>query len=57
MSHISGPDGYPRTPSSTGTRPWKADVGCRLAACWSDLLCRQLNSLSSQTVVCLISPW
>ena len=57
MTHISGPDGYPRTPPSTGKRPWKADVSCRFAACWSDLLCRQLNSLSSQTVVCLISPW
>jgi hypothetical protein len=57
MTHISGPDGYPRTPPSTGNRPWKADVGCRFAACWSDLYCRQLYSLSSQTVVCLIPSW
>ena len=54
MTHISGPDGFPRTLTSTGTRPCKADVGCRFAACWSDLYCPQLYSLSSQTVVCRV---
>jgi len=54
MTHISGPDGYPRTLTSSGMRPWKAAVGCRFAACWSDLFCRQLSSLSSQIVVGLV---